>query len=380
MRIINAKVIVALVTVLAQYGAVASVAHPDTRLLRKVDRSLLADCPSESEAAFFCAAGIAETGCGPCITNAFEEVKDAVCLEWEITLWAGIGGVCKCSNCKSEFIALYECQRPECGKMDGDLSGLSDDDSCFSPMNTVEVQGKGLVRMDSLQIGDNVKTANDKFSRVYSFGHFGRGEETEYIQINQGLEVSAEHLLYLYNKSLVPAGDVEVGDFLLSAEHGDAAVEIVSTRKVVRRGAYAPLTYSGDIVVNGVVASNYVTRAWLSDKVSARMLHWLQHGAALPYRVYCAMRGGCQKERYAKSTGFSPWVQFWYRVEQWQLRLGSVGQAAVLSLLAVPAMFVMVTGKLMMDWSAVHIVAAVVAFIAWKKMNQKKNRAGECAF
>ena len=117
-----------------------------------------------------------------------------------------------------------------------------------------------------------------------------------------------------------------------------------------RVGAYAPLTSSGDLLVNGVLVSNYVTREWLKDApgVTGSMLHYLQHGAVLPYRIYCSFKaGGCEDETYEEKTGFSPWVQFWYRLEQWQLTVGGGLQEAFLGMLAVPAMLAVIVGKLL---------------------------------
>lgn len=61
--------------------------------------------------------------------------------------------------------------------------------------------------------------------------------------------------------------------------------------KVHRRGAYSPLTATGDIVVGGILASNNVSRSWLKNRVSGQVLYRLQHGAALPYLLYRAVNG-----------------------------------------------------------------------------------------
>jgi len=235
--------------------------------------------------------------------------------------------------------------------------------------------------MDKLRVGDFVLSAQGTYSKVYSFGHFSPEEETEYIQIKvtgngAPLEISAEHLIYFYSKnekSLVPAGDIKVGDSLVTNQNN--AAKVLSIRKVHHRGAYSPLTTAGNIVVNDVIASVYVNRPWLNDKVTGQTLHWLQHGAAVPYSVYCAGIGGCQGEIYDKLTGFSPWVMFWYRLEQWQLGLHSALQAVFLFLLVVPALLAVIVGKVFSEspaWFVTHFIMAVVTFVAWRNIRTKE--------
>jgi len=118
---------------------------------------------------------------------------------------------------------------------------------CFSGKNLVDVQGKGLIPMDSLSIGDYVKTADGSFSRVYSFYHIDRKTESVFLQmfatgLAQPLEIFRDHYLYVGRK-LVRAGDVKVGDEL------DERSTFTAIKTVKRRGYYNPLTESGDIVV-----------------------------------------------------------------------------------------------------------------------------------
>jgi hypothetical protein len=241
----------------------------------------------------------------------------------------------------------------------------------------VEVKDKRVMRMDALSIGDEVLTADGTYSKVYSFGHYAPTTKTNYLQIltenmdkNHPLEISHKHLIYVYDKShkkaqVLPAENLVVGDYLVTV-HGCS--QITSIGVVQRQGAYAPLTATGDIVVNGVVASNYVSREWLPNLVSGKMLHLLQHGAALPYRIFCSLVG-CENETYDETTGFSPWVSFWFSVEQWQLHLNGTLQAVFLSFLVVPAMCFVVMGKLLSAPSSavIELVAALIGFLVWKK-------------
>jgi len=125
---------------------------------------------------------------------------------------------------------------------------------CFSHLNTVEVHGKGTIKIADIEIGDLVRSGED-FSAVVGFGK--RNEEVigQYLQLSaegivSPLELSKDHMLYVGGKA-VAASSVQVGDKL-----GD--LEVTEIKEVLRRGAYAPITENGNINVNGVKASCYV--------------------------------------------------------------------------------------------------------------------------
>lgn len=247
---------------------------------------------------------------------------------------------------------------------------------CFSGQSQIDVKGKGPTAMDALQIGDYVRVEDGSFEPVYSFGHYDPTQKVGYLQVKttsmkDPLEISPEHLIFVHESTktqLVAAEKLKIGDSLVTNE-GPSIIS--SIQSIQRQGVYSPLTASGKIMVNGVMASTYVTRSWLMNSafVTEDALHWLQHGAALPYRAYCWSIGGCEQENYDKATGFSPWVQFWFEWEQWQLELHWIGQLSFLSVLSVPAFFTMLVGKLIASPKevAVHFVAALVGFVLWKK-------------
>merc|ERR1711862_90007 len=97
----------------------------------------------------------------------------------------------------------------------------------------------------------------------YSFGHYQPDSVSEYLSIQSTtantkatapITLSGPHMLFLDNpRKAVPASSIKVGDVLL----GGNTVTKIDT--VSLKGAYAPFTYPGSIVVNDVVASNYVS-------------------------------------------------------------------------------------------------------------------------
>ena len=245
--------------------------------------------------------------------------------------------------------------------------------------------------MDELRIGDDVLTADGTFSKVYSFGHFDAEAMTDYLQIqaegmDQPLEITPSHLLYLYKEStlrkatLVPAGDIKVGDSLVSAK-GQPSVQVVvtSVRTVRRRGKYDPFTVTGDIVVNGVAASNYVSLPVFHGRVSYDQQHWLEHAFVMPYRMYCGSRllvgnNGCENETYDETTGYSKYVMFWMLVHRWLESQDPVIESMFVYLLAVPGHWIVLELEHALLGNTAYLVAVIVLgyYFCWK--NQSANR------
>jgi Hint module len=166
--------------------------------------------------------------------------------------------------------------------------------------------------MSEVKIGDYVMTADGEYSQVYGFGHFDPDLEVEFLQLylkaqnrseeQQPLEISSHHLLFvqkaMHQSQVIPASDVVIGDILNDGKR------VESIRSVMRRGVYSPLTQSGDIIVSGVRASNYVSvvqdNKWLLwDQ------HTLGHAYTYPRRLFCKFYiDSCQKETY-DNNGYS---------------------------------------------------------------------------
>lgn len=177
---------------------------------------------------------------------------------------------------------------------------------CFSGTNTVQVKGRGLVSMDSLTIGDSVLSGDGSYTQIYSFLHVHRTAELEYLAMSLAgesapLEVSPMHYLF-QNGRVVAAHTVQVGDFLDAVGEGISKKQVVSIETVKRRGLYAPATKSGDLIVNGVRASNYVQLA------DASMLnpHEIAHAYMAPRRWWCSFLS-CEDESYTED-GYSAYL------------------------------------------------------------------------
>jgi len=188
---------------------------------------------------------------------------------------------------------------------------------CVSSAMTVDVQGKGpAVAIEDVKIGDFIRAEKLEYSRVYSFGHYDKDQAVSYLQIQfeetmdhhqSPLEISPTHMVFLENNIAVPASDIQVGDYLMTTT---TTRRVQSIKSITRHGAYAPFTYAGTAVVNGVVVSNYVTMNELN------LPHWMAHAFLAPRRLYCHMFwDNCQKEtRRSDNQGIADWV-----VSPWRL-------------------------------------------------------------
>jgi hypothetical protein len=178
-----------------------------------------------------------------------------------------------------------------------------------------------MIPMSSLQVGDMIKTSDDRFSRVVSFLHDDPDADMDYIQIytdgsDQPLEVSHDHFLYKNvtpNKQVILAQDVQVGDMLDGAGSG----KVTHIQTVKCQGLYAPVTENGTILVSGVSASCYVH---FMDGVASTIQIYASHAALSPLRLACAYDFGiCQNERHEDGyTNNLSWlIRFGLQLSQW---------------------------------------------------------------
>jgi len=195
-----------------------------------------------------------------------------------------------------------------------------------------------IIRMEELKFGDVVRVAEDEYSRVYSFGHYQRDGKIPYLQVHHQLsqqkqamppplELSEEHMVYVIRQnekegSFVPARSILTGDTLLWASSSHSSVKkneqdqyyMTKVRKinyVWRKGAYAPFTESGTILVNDILASNYVSMFLQQSGLDLPVTEqWLYHSFQAPQRLICSKLSHlCTNETYNEETGISVWLE-----------------------------------------------------------------------
>lgn len=159
--------------------------------------------------------------------------------------------------------------------------------SCFPETASVHLEGGQTKTMKDLQIGDKVASMDSSgrivYSKVLTFLDIKRNMSTAFVTIETKnpaarVTITEFHLIYQLNKhalqeSVVFARDLKVGDFLYVRKNESSfdrftAGRIVAIKRRQNKGAYAPLTETGNIVVNGVLCSCY---AVISDP---RIAHW----------------------------------------------------------------------------------------------------------
>ena len=152
------------------------------------------------------------------------------------------------------------------------------------------------MEVSKVQVGDKVLTTKG-YEAIYAFAHDNKPIRAQFLQIYtdmvKPLEVSDDHLIYLLDQDLpVPAASIRIGDYLLG-ENGGMVVSRVE--RVEREGLYAPLTPSGNIIVDGVVASCYVSLQQhapvimeLQGSISTGLSHhFVIHTWLTPFRLVC---------------------------------------------------------------------------------------------
>lgn len=210
-------------------------------------------------------------------------------------------------GCEADFAV---CNR-ECERLFGDrrsemeepcklavASYFSGGSSCFPGNATVDEQQKGRLRIRDVQVGDTIAVPGGDPSRVVALLHADPDIVALYLVIQYGssrLVISPEHLLWVSAKSKSPsehaagsswswraAQDVRVGDALESS--GGEPVTVQFVHRLCMCGAFAPLTESGQLLVNGIRCSCY------SPPSVLRVRHELCHSAMMPLRALDAAK------------------------------------------------------------------------------------------
>ena len=188
--------------------------------------------------------------------------------------------------------------------------------------------------MKDLRVGDFVMGANEKFQKVYSFGHRDEAKTSMFLILSpSNLELSEGHMVFVRGKGAIPASMARVGDTLSDGQ------PIASIQQVVRTGVYAPYTESGTIIVNGVLASNYISFQGsdvfkLGSIKTPFTYQWLDHAFQTPHRIWCVWLG--MKDGGQTENGFSVWSELPFKFSGWFLNQSPI----VMGVLMVPALLV----------------------------------------
>uniref|UniRef100_A0A915MEJ9 Hint domain-containing protein n=1 Tax=Meloidogyne javanica TaxID=6303 RepID=A0A915MEJ9_MELJA len=125
---------------------------------------------------------------------------------------------------------------------------------CFSGDTKIRLDNGKLKRMDELSVGDWVPEQLTNFIKIKLLD-------------GRILKITEKHFIYVYKggnffdiSSLLFAKDVKIGDCLFTEIEGGNEQSlfiqpIISIKLIKEKGIFAPLTTSGDIFVEGILAS-----------------------------------------------------------------------------------------------------------------------------
>jgi hypothetical protein len=187
---------------------------------------------------------------------------------------------------------------------------------CFSGSAKVDIEHQGARAMRDLKLGDKVLVSDGKYEPIYSFGHANATALAIFLHfLPSQLELSPNHLVFVLGRGAIPASMVHIGDIFRGTDE-----RVTQILEVSRQGIYAPFTPSGKIIVNGVLASNYIA---FQDSPSVHVgpfstrLSWhrLSHVIVKLLCIFFLLPG-IAPEKY-NEEGISTWLEWPFKVVLW---------------------------------------------------------------
>ncbi|KAK3597702.1 hypothetical protein CHS0354_040077 [Potamilus streckersoni] len=143
---------------------------------------------------------------------------------------------------------------------------------CFPPDALIRLQDGTLIQLADLRVGDKILSFVShgivEYSEVYFFAHLNPNKSSQYITISTSdhkLKLTPDHHLYTVDIggsiNTFPARKIKVGDRILVLDEDTPSLkeEVVTNLSAsIEVGIYAPITMSGTIIVDNVLASCYV--------------------------------------------------------------------------------------------------------------------------
>jgi len=189
--------------------------------------------------------------------------------------------------------------------------------NCF-PAESMIQTSEQKIQLSQLKVGQSITTANGGQSEVYSFLDYQSNVTLLYLELyymaENGVEgkiaISHEHNILAQRgekSAFVQAMDVQVGDKIFKSVNGEnVPVTVTKVGSGYYKGAIAPATMDGTLIVNDIVVSSY-----------AAINHDVAHSALAPLRWAYWMspklvnsHAGSGMHPYAKALYgmFSNWV------------------------------------------------------------------------
>lgn len=197
---------------------------------------------------------------------------------------------------------------------------------CFPGEAKAIVRGQGATEMRDLKVGERVliqkPSGSLDFEPILAFLHVaptepGRLDKYLTVMHSEGqVRASPNHVLFHADGRDTSAAKLAVGDELLTSE-GRAAQVLEILESEGNSGMYAPLTASGTIIVDGVVASNYAL-----PSLSSWIPHRAMHAAFFPVRVYYALGLGSASSDKTSGEIMHPFAKVLLNYSPWATLFG----------------------------------------------------------
>jgi len=137
-----------------------------------------------------------------------------------------------------------------------------DSGACFHGDGALQLQSGATKKFSELSIGDVITTSNGQgvfsFSPVLSLPHKNNTEAAAFLSLTtetgKKVDMTSDHFIPKCDEQKITAGELVVGDCLITADGKEVLMEISSTAKA---GVFTAITQDNFIVVNGIVASPF---------------------------------------------------------------------------------------------------------------------------
>lgn len=190
---------------------------------------------------------------------------------------------------------------------------------CFPGNARCQVEGQGEVMMQDLELGDKILVYGGRYEPIYSFGHNKYDVSEAYIQLTtetKYVELSKKHMILIDGERMIPASTVKIGDKLQLSSGVLEAVQTIS--RTIEKGAYAPFTASGTLVVNDVTTSSFIAyqdseSLWIGSFDTGVTHQFLARTFQSSHRIWCQYISACKKETYTLE-GLSMWVAIPHKI------------------------------------------------------------------
>jgi len=184
---------------------------------------------------------------------------------------------------------------------------------CFPGESEVQLSTNESVKLKDLNVGQSIAAFGEKYSEVYAFLDHQPDTYFDFLELNYiedsgligKLPISHEHLVLARRmggeQKFVQAKDVKMGDYIYKNTNGIlVSVEVTSLTVGRYKGAIAPATMDGTLIVDGIVTSSY-----------AAINHGISHAVLAPLRMAYRLSPSLLPKNNA---GLHPYTKYFYEM------------------------------------------------------------------